>query len=105
MGGETVALIQYEREKKRPNARIIHTQITPDIRVSTAAIYYPYGSIMLNPSPYYQYETWCFSDDNRQRSFQVIHGCWYKVDYLWLVNTIKIHMHIVKNLKARYEVK
>ena len=81
------------------NVRILHTQITDKIRVSSAAIWYP--GLEYNPSPYYQYETWCFSDDGKQRSFQVIHGCHSNIHHRWIVDAIKIHKHIVRNLKKQ----
>jgi hypothetical protein len=81
---------------RKPNISIIHTRITDKIRVSSAAIYYDeyFGDR-------YQYETWCFSDDPRQRSFQVIHGSYYKWYYDYILLTIRVHQHIVKNLKKK----
>lgn len=87
-------------EKRKSNMRIIQTKITDKIRVSTAGIYYE------NDPPgfgeRYQFETWCFSDDDRQRSFQVIHGSWYRADRFLLTKAIKIHRQISKNLKERF---
>lgn len=81
---------------RKSNISIIHTRITDKIRVSSAAIYYDEAF-----GDRYQYETWCFSGDPRQRSFQVIHGSWSCVDYHYLLKTIKVHQYIVKNLKAK----
>ena len=87
--------------KRRKNIYIMHTKITPDIRVSTAGIwYYPEG----NWSPYgrFQYETWCFSNNSKQKSFQVIHGSSEEISKYLLMKAIKIHRHIVNNLKRKY---
>ena len=83
-------------EDRKPNIRIMHTRITPDIRVSTAGIYYdePWGER-------FQYETWCFSNDPAQRSFQVIHGSCAHVDNFYLNKSIRIHRYIASNLLNR----
>ena len=87
-------------KNKTMGMRIIHTQITPNIRVSTAAIYYEQTYYV---RPYWRFETWCFSKDDRQRSFQVIHGTdsnkfsWYD-----LRTSIKVHQYIAKNLKKKF---
>ena len=83
--------------------RIIGTQITPLIRVSTAAILRP--GFAASPNPYYQYETWCFSKDSKQKSFQVIHGTDGGVRFYLMTKAIKVHRHIVNNLKNRKEAK
>jgi hypothetical protein len=82
------------------NCRILHTQITPKIRVSTAAIWY--DPLYYSPNGHFQYETWCFSDDPQQRSFQVIHGVWNKIYWLFLRDSIKIHRYIAANLTKRF---
>ena len=79
------------------NCKIIQTCITSEIYISTAAIWYP--GIMHNPLPYFQYETWCFSISDLQTSFQVIHGCYYKIDFYMLKKSIKVHNHITNNLR------
>jgi len=79
------------------NFRIIHSQITPLIRVSTAAILY--SGFAESPVPYYLYETWCFSKDPRRKSFQVVHGTSHDVDFWMLTRAIKTHRHIANNLK------
>jgi len=83
--------------KQRPNARIMHTRITPDIRVSTAGIYRAewHGS-------YYIVETWIFSDDPRQVNTQVIHGTPHRLDFYTLREAVKVHRYIADNLKERY---
>ena len=55
------------------------TQITPKIRLSSAAIYYEHQNR-------YQVETWVFSDDkSAQRSRQFIHGSDYgPLDQEWV---------------------
>lgn len=83
---------------KRPaNIRIMQTRITPTIRVSTAGIFYDewFGSR-------FQYETWCFSDDPSQRSFQVIHGSFPRIDRRYLEKSIKVHRYISSNLLNRH---
>lgn len=53
-----------------PNIDLAKTQITPKIRVSSAAIFYKFWA-----GDYYQLETWVFSEDKEaQQSKQVIHG-------------------------------
>jgi hypothetical protein len=83
------------------NVRIIQTRISPTIFLSTAAIYYDiYNQYGL--TPYYQYETFCFADeDPKQHTFQVIHGTSSTLLHSYLVKSIKVHRHISKNLKER----
>ena len=83
--------------KRKSNIRIIHTQITPTIRVSTAGIFYEemWG-------PRFQYETWCFSDDPKQKTFQVIHGSCREIDQHYLKKSIKVHKYISDNLIRRH---
>ena len=87
---------------RRNNIKIIQTQIqdVPEIRVSTAGIWYPpeYHS----PHGRFQYETWCFSDDNRQQSFQIIHGSDKDICFYCLRKAIKIHRYVSNNLKSIY---
>lgn len=83
------------------NCRIMHTQITNKIRVSTAAIWRD-GSTY-NPTGYYLYETWCFSDDERQNSIHVPHSTWGWLSWEFFVKPIKIHRHISANLKKKFK--
>jgi len=83
------------------NCRILHTQITPNIRVSSAAIWY--GPSYYSIKGRFQYETFCFSDDPKQKTFQVIHGSWGDIDWRHLRDVIKIHRFIVFNLVKRNE--
>jgi hypothetical protein len=89
--------MEQKMKRHRPNIRIMHTQITPEIMVSTAGIFYDemWGER-------FQYETWCFSDDPKQKSFQVIHGSCGLVDPYYLKKSIKIHRYISSNLKNRH---
>ena len=83
---------------RKPNIRIIQTQITNEIRVSTAGIFYgDYGGR-------YQYETFVLSGDSKQKSFQVIHGSSGYISFPLLKKSIKIHRHISDNLKRRFKV-
>jgi len=82
------------------NVRIKHDFITNKIRVSTAAIWREqifYDSL----HKYWLIETWCFSDDPKQKSFQVIHGTpGYLYDWVrWEAR--KVHGYIVENLKKK----
>lgn len=81
------------------NIRIMHTQITDKIRISTAGIWY----LRAYSSGYLQYETLCFSSDKRQRFFQVIHGICAGIDTDYLTKSIKIHRQISANLKDRFK--
>lgn len=78
------------------------TQITPDILVSSAAIFYDewFGKR-------WQVETWIFSHDARQLNVQVIHGsssyCGGNPPHETLVAKCKrVHERISTNLRARY---
>lgn len=84
-------------QERKPNIRIMQTQITSKIRVSTAGIFYKdlYGER-------FQYETWCFSADPSQRNFQVIHGSRSDVNFRLLIRAIKIHRRISHGLKTLY---
>lgn len=68
---------------------LARTQVTPLIRVSTAAIDYE------EPFPREQLETWIFSDDPRQRSRQIIHR-------RGRADAVRVHRHIASNLLARF---
>lgn len=53
-----------------PNIDLAKTQITPRIRLSSAAVFYEFWA-----GDYFQFETWVFSEDKEaQKSKQVIHG-------------------------------
>ena len=79
------------------NVSIKQDQITDKVRVSTAAIWYNiYNEYGL--TPYYQYETWCLSNDPQQRSFQVIHGTSSSQNAYYHNEAIKVHKYIVNNL-------
>ena len=79
------------------NKSIAHTKITDKIRVSTAAI-----QSSFQYDTYYQYETWCFSEDPRQRTFQKIHGTDSRNDNKHMIrDAIKVHSYIVWNLSWR----
>lgn len=82
---------------RKPNIKIMQTQITPEIRVSTAGIFYneQWGER-------FQYETWCFSDNPKQKSFQVIHGSSGWVNFHYLTESIKVHRYIADNLTKRH---
>jgi len=78
------------------------TQITDNVRVSSAALWREeFGG-------YFLVETWCFSEDPRQRSFQIIHGtpagsisansC--EVEDAW-----KIHQYVVAGLRRKLCIK
>lgn len=78
------------------------TQITPDIRVSSAALYR--ADL---PGPYWLVETWVFSNDTAQRNVQVIHGTCSALDgkpprrYL-CDEARRVHGHISDNLLKRF---
>ncbi len=84
----------YERKS---NIRIMQTQITPQIRISTAGIFCHEGW-----GKWFQYETWCFSDDSKQKTFQVIHGTASSINQYYLKKAIKIHRYISNNLQIKY---
>lgn len=81
------------------NKDLGHTVITDKIRVSSAAI----KSFSPHTGEYYQYETFIFSDDERQKTRQVIHGTSdnNNDEYLTAL-TKKIHRRIADNLKENY---
>ena len=83
--------------KRISNCRIIQTVITPEIYVSTAAIWYDGVGWQRR----FQYETWCFSNNPNQKSFQVIHGSCGWIDFDFLKKSIKIHRYISDNLKEK----
>ena len=78
-------------------------QITPKIRVSTAAIF-------RNDLPwdYWLVETWFFSEDKRQKSHQIIHGTPYAfpnetTPNLSIIRKAKnVHAQITNNLRKRH---
>ncbi len=70
------------------------TQITNKIIISSAAIFYPAPF-----ENYWQYETWCFSDDPNQKSFQSIHGTSIKESEKLELKTRKIHKYISLNIQ------
>jgi len=90
----------------RKSLCLSHDNITPSIRVSTAAV----------PSSHYhghywQIETWIFSDDSRQKNVQRIHGTTYsngrdEFDYNYNLKLCcraeRAHEYIVENLKSLY---
>lgn len=81
------------------NVDLGKTQITPLIRVSSAAIFYEESEI----HPYFQYETFIFSSDPRQETKQIVHGT---NPYGWSkkleAKTVKIHNYISENLKKTH---
>ena len=102
------------------NVNLAHDQITPEARVSTGVIWNPPG---MYHGAYWQVETWCFSSNPAQRSFQRIHGThhvfdWEEKDGTWsrewkvltpsqlqLVNEAQlVHSYIVRNLRAKFNV-
>lgn len=91
-----------EANLKHRNIRIRQDQITDKIRVSTAAIWRE-EIFCDGPHEYWLVETWCFSDDPRQRSFQVIHGTPTHLhnEIRWIA--MKTHDYIVKNLRGKYD--
>lgn len=85
-------------ETKTPkNQDLGKTQITDKIRVSSAAIYYNEWE-----GERYQYETWIFSSDERQKSTQAIHGSSFifdgEMDENMVEKTKEIHTHISNNM-------
>lgn len=85
---------------------LCHDNITPSIRVSTAAIPNAHGF-----GHFWQIETWIFSDDCRQKNMQRTHGTVYsngidKFDYngsaRLCAKAEMAHAHIVDNLVALY---
>jgi len=84
--------------------RIKQDTITDEIRVSTAAIYREeifYDGL----HKYWLIETWCFSNDPKQKSFQVIHGTpGFLYDQIrWKAR--KVHGYIVENLRKNHDRK
>ena len=79
------------------------TKITDKIRVSSAAI-----ARRESFGNYYLIETWCFSDDPRQKSFQVVHGSKSSLDFNDLepedcLEAKKIHRYISDNLIKKFK--
>lgn len=76
------------------------TAITDKIRVSSAIVRYPNGGTI---PEYFQYETWIFSDDLRQKSTQVIHGTSHEEHDIYYVRLAKkVHKQISQNLKDKF---
>ena len=90
-------------DRMRRNIRIIHTQITPKIRVSTMGRWKDPDWEWGWPNGHYIYETRCFSDDPRQKSLRVLHGERENVCFYCIKKAINIHRHISNNLKKRYK--
>lgn len=72
------------------------TQITNNIRVSSAAIFYESPFF----GDYYQFETFIFSEDKAvQKSRQIIHGTTWNISHNELLNkTKKVHSYVSQNL-------
>lgn len=86
---------------KPANINLGKTQITPLIRVSSAAIYYEDW-----PADYWLVETWIFSDDPQQESHQIIHGttspsCSQRLAEL-SDKARNVHAQIASNLMQKY---
>ena len=80
------------------NQDLGHTKITDKIRVSSAGIFREDGIW----GKHFIVETWCFSDDPRQNSFQVIHGTPSRITDFYKKKITKIHNYIANNLKNKY---
>lgn len=84
-------------ENKLPNIDLGKTQITDNVRVSSAAIYYDewFGER-------YQLETFIFSNDKRIRTTQIIHKS-IMPSYLdnYKDEITKIHNYISDNVKRK----
>lgn len=89
-------------DRKLSNVNLGKTQITPEIRVSSAAIFYEewFGN-------YYQYETWVFSENKElQRSVMVIHGTSGEMmPESMIKKTQKVHQYIANNLINKFKTK
>ncbi len=88
--------------EKPTNIDLGKTQITPLIRVSSAALYREDW-----PSNYWLVETWIFSDDPRQRNRQIIHGDASAFAGSKRLSDLsdtarRIHAQIAKNLIRKY---
>lgn len=92
--------------ERRRSFILSHDNITPSIRVSTAAIPNAGGF-----GHYWQVETWIFSDDSRQKNVQRTHGTVYSsgddvFDYNGNIKLCcsaeRVHAHIVENLNNLY---
>lgn len=77
------------------------TKITDDIRVSSAAIF-----MSAHFGEYTQYETWVFSDDENQKTHQIIHGTnfGHTISGARKAETIKVHYYISQNLLKKFNV-
>lgn len=88
---------------KPTNIDLGKTQITPSIRVSSAALYREDW-----PADYWLVETWIFSDDPHQESRQIIHGdaspsCSKRLEEL-SAKARKVHAQIASNLMQKYNL-
>ena len=82
---------------------ILTTQITDDIRVSSAAWF-----TGAHFGDYTQIETWIFSNNSDIESTQIIHGTYSghgEIPELYRARAIKAHEHIAKNLKEKFKCK
>lgn len=76
------------------------TQITEQVRVSSAAIFYESPFF----GDYYQFETFIFSEDKCvQKSRQIIHGTTWNMNQNFLLErTKKVHTYVSNNLKIKF---
>lgn len=83
--------------KTHRNYDLGKTQITENIRVSSAAIFYEaeFGN-------YFQYETFVFSDSPKIKSRQIIHGSNCGKSESLENKTRKIHDYISSNLQRKF---
>lgn len=81
------------------NVDLGKTRITDKIRVSSAAIYY--GNAFFGS--YYQLETFIFSDDERQKSRQIIHYTTSSVTENDKERIAIIHTRISNGLLAKFQ--
>ena len=77
-----------------------HVYITDNIRVSTAALR---RDNVYHGEEYFLIETWCFSKDKRQRSFQSIIGTPSFLNSYWYDKTLKVHCNIADNLLNKFK--
>lgn len=76
------------------------TQITEQVRVSSAAIFYKSPFF----GDYYQFETFIFSEDKGvQKSRQIIHGTTWNINHNFLLQqTKKVHAYVSNNLTRKF---
>jgi len=78
---------------------LAHDQITPEVRVSTAAIHYPCDAAW---GERWQIETVVFSDDPRQRFLQIIHGSVSRLPAPRMeAKALRVHGHVARNLREK----